>query len=212
METETFLDVLAEKYGTDKRIAESLHGYTTTYYNFLKYKRFEYENVLEIGVENGASHKMWYDFFPNAVIYGIDDFSSKNIYTSKEDIENDRIKIFIGKQEDKNFLDNTFNNIMFDMIIDDGSHFSTHQQKSFDYLWDKLKPNGYYCIEDLGEYTVRKYREFDDIRSSTVIWLFSLIMRYPFSYFIAKERLNKMVHEIKEITIIGAELGIIIKK
>ena len=43
------------------------------------------------------------------------------------------------------------NNITFelDIIIDDGGHKMSHQQLSLKYLFKKLKPNGYYIIEDL---------------------------------------------------------------
>lgn len=72
------LELLARKYGTDKRTNDAgqniYHGYTDTYYELFKDDRYDKLNILEIGVQNGFSHKMWADFFPNSMIYGIDTF------------------------------------------------------------------------------------------------------------------------------------------
>jgi hypothetical protein len=38
---------------------------------------------------------------------------------------------------------------MFDYIIDDGSHRPAHQVRSFELLWDRVKPGGKYFIEDI---------------------------------------------------------------
>ena len=45
--------------------------------------------------------------------------------------------------------------ISFDIIIDDGSHYSPHQQKTLGYLFPKLKAGGLFIIEDL-HYTPKK--------------------------------------------------------
>jgi ribonuclease BN (tRNA processing enzyme) len=37
----------------------------------------------------------------------------------------------------------------FDVIIDDGSHQSQHQQVTFEHLWPALKSGGVYVIEDV---------------------------------------------------------------
>jgi hypothetical protein len=97
------LDILARKYGTDKRTndpgqPQMYHGYVEKYYELFKANRNINTSILEIGVREGWSHRMWYDFFPNATIYGIDNFDDsiyKSINFKKEDLENDRIKIFI---------------------------------------------------------------------------------------------------------------------
>lgn len=42
-----------------------------------------------------------------------------------------------------------FTEIECDIIIDDGSHISSHQILTFNVLWDKLKIGGLYFIEDI---------------------------------------------------------------
>ena len=205
------LEILARKFNTDKRTNDKdqniYHGYTDTYYQLFANKKFEYKNILEIGVQEGRSHLMWYEFFPNTIIYGID-LGTDPLY---KDISNDRIKIIIGDQSDKEIIDNNFKDIELNLIIDDGSHCSWHQQLSFKYLWPKLKSGGYYIIEDLDTCYNRKFRETDDMSSSTVYWLESIMKNEPFSYYINIDELKIIIQEIKSIVFSG-ELGIILKK
>jgi hypothetical protein len=207
------LDLLARKYGTDKRTNDPgqniYHSYTEFYYDIFKDEKLKYTNILEIGVMNGASHFMWKDFFPNAMIYGIENFSDPAcVNIKKEDIECNRIKIIIGDQSDENLINENFKNIIFDMIVDDGSHRSWHQQKSFKYLWPKLKSGGIYIIEDLGVCQIREFREFDDIRSATTEWIKSIVNGNYFSYYnISRDEIG----DIDKIMGIG-ELGVFYKK
>ena len=102
--------------------------------------------LLEIGVKYGASLRVWKDFFPNGLIYGIDIEKS---YALTED----RIKTFTGSQADTKFLKKIVKEVgKFDFIIDDGSHLSTDQITSFDYLFEHgLKAGGTYFIEDMDQ-------------------------------------------------------------
>ena len=130
---------LGNKYGTDK----VGHGYLPIYQNYLGWNRLVIENVVEIGIAQGASLKMWRDFFPNAIIHGIDLFD-KSIYNE------DRIKTYIGDQGNMAFLhDFAYPINPIDLIIDDGSHKCDDQIKSFNVLFKSLKSGGYYIIEDL---------------------------------------------------------------
>jgi hypothetical protein len=213
------LDILARKYGTDKRTNDNeeaiYHGYTDVYDKLFSPKKKLCKNLLEIGVREGWSHKMWYEFFPNAMIYGIDNFSDvvyESIDFEIDQIENDRIKIFIGDQSDHEFLEISFQNIEFDIIIDDGSHRSWHQQLSFKYLFPKLKSGGYYIIEDLScAEGLREFREYDDIRSSTPEWIRSIQRKHFFSYYFSSEESEVFSKNIKGAYFVG-ELGVIIKK
>ena len=203
-ETLNELDILARKYGTDKRTNDInqyiYHEYTNTYYKYLFPRKFDIKNLLEIGVREGASHHMWANFLPNATIYGIDNFLDPLCTVPKEEIENNpQIKIIVGDQSDKKVL-NKFRKIPLDIIIDDGSHCSWDHQKSFDGLWDYLLPGGYYFFEDLNVCFNRDFREFDDMRSSTLRWLHTMnIGEIPFSYYIKEERMKKIFNQIKSV-------------
>ena len=87
------LDQLALKYGADK-CPQIKHGYTPYYYNLLNDRRLTIKKVLEIGAGEGASLRMWSDFFPNALVYGADNQDNR---VFKED----RIEVFKCDQYSK---------------------------------------------------------------------------------------------------------------
>jgi hypothetical protein len=98
--------------------------------------------------DDGRALKSYYDYFSNAQIFGLD-INDKSIFN------NDRIKTFILDQSKTQDLDSFVNycksnNIQFDFILDDGSHDVEHQQLTFGKLFELIKPNGFYIIEDLG--------------------------------------------------------------
>lgn len=139
------LTQLANTYKSDKGTTEgSCHGFSEIYDDYLSDQRHEVKNVLEIGIWDGSSLNMWYDYFPNANIIGLD-------IEQKTQYENDRITCNIIDQSSESslqeFVDNT--DILFDFIIDDGSHHMRDQQITFAYFFKLLKPGGIYVIEDL---------------------------------------------------------------
>ena len=75
--------------------------------------------ILEIGVFNGDSLKIWREYFTNAIICGFDIDDKK--------ISIPGVDILIGDQTDPIFLSSLLNKYKnFDIIIDDGSHVSKH--------------------------------------------------------------------------------------
>jgi 23S rRNA U2552 (ribose-2'-O)-methylase RlmE/FtsJ len=120
-------------------------SYLHIYERYLNELRDEDISVLEIGVRDGASLRMWKTYFRNAHIYGID------IDPRCKSSEEERIHVEIGSQDNAKFLDNCFGgDKKFDVIIDDGSHINSLTIASFNNLFEKrLKPGGYYIIEDL---------------------------------------------------------------
>ena len=204
------LEQLAVKYGTDKQM--KYHNYIPVYEKLLEPHRNIYTNILEIGVREGGSHKMWYDYFPHAMIYGVDNMSDVTVKDMSImdylcGIENDRIKIYIGSQTDEALLNRHFDKEQLDLIIDDGGHHSKLHQECFKIMWPKLKQGHYYIIEDLATCYMRDFREFDDVRSSTINWLQSIMQNKFFSYYMD----DSCMKEIESVQIIG-ELGIIKKR
>lgn len=140
------LKFLALKHGTDKLA----HGYIEFYGKHFYPIRRKKLNILEIGIggykrpqDGGESLRMWKDYFPNSIIYGIDVYD-------KSPHQEKRIKIFRGSQNDPDFLKDVAQTAgFFDIIIDDGSHINEHVITSFNALFPFLSSNGYYVIEDL---------------------------------------------------------------
>jgi hypothetical protein len=150
----TSLTVLAIKYGTDKWT----HGYIPKYEKYFSPLRQKKLNILEIGIggykypkAGGESLRMWKEYFPNSMIYGID------IYDKKPH-EEERIRVFQGSQDDPEFLKKVVKKTgSLDLIIDDGSHVSEHVISSFWTLFPLLSNNGIYVIEDLQTSYIPKY-------------------------------------------------------
>lgn len=135
------LNELCLKYGTDK--SSTLHNYSEKYENyFLKLKDTKLK-ILEIGIQNGFSLKTWEEYFQNSEIYGIDIHDCSRFNT-------ERVKTFICNQTDLNKLKEINEQYgPFDIIIDDGSHYSRDMKKTFDFLFPLLNKNGLYVVEDL---------------------------------------------------------------
>lgn len=104
--------------------------------------------VLEIGVYKGASLKLWKSYFgESSVLVGVDIDPECSQYASPSD----QVHVRIGSQGDRDFLRSVAAEFgPFDLIIDDGSHCSSHQIASFNALFDVgLKMQGIYFVEDL---------------------------------------------------------------
>jgi hypothetical protein len=167
---------IANLCNTDKgTVVSECHGYTEFYHDIFNKCNNRYVNILEIGVCDGGSLKMYDAFFNGKCnIYALD-------IEDKSKYDTDNIHTFIcdqGSREDlKNFKDK-IGDIKFDFIIDDGSHICEHQTTSFYCLHDLLKKDGVYIIEDLHTY------EWDDVNNSP---LYSLIFNTPFTYLSPEE-------------------------
>lgn len=135
----TILTKLGVKYNTDKAY---LHNFTDFYFEHLSGYTETYTNILEIGIWDGGSLKMWEEFFKNSKIHGID-IEEKSKYDSE------RIKTYLCSQTNTTLLNELFEDNSLDMIIDDGSHVISHQQISLKYLLSKVKSGGIYILEDL---------------------------------------------------------------
>lgn len=135
------LNQIAIEEKTDK--SSLIHNYCEKYELYFNQIRYRKLKILEIGVQNGFSLKMWKNYFANSLIYGIDikDCSHFN---------EDRIKNFCFSQTDVSKL-NQINKEYgpFDIIIDDGSHINEHMVETFNCMFPLLNKDGYYILEDL---------------------------------------------------------------
>lgn len=143
----SLLQQLGRKYGTDK--SSNSHtfkkkSYCDIYDKYFINIRNKVKTFVEIGIKSGCSLKMWEEYFPNATIYGID------IDPSCKKYEKGRIKCLIGDQNDEKFLLEVKKEIgKYDILLDDGSHITLHQIKTFNILYENCDENGFYIIEDL---------------------------------------------------------------
>jgi len=150
------LDILNEKkYSTDKH---TVHRYIQEFYEeeFAKYRSTS-TNVLEIGVLNGGSLKLWRDYFSRGRIVGIDIYKRVSMKTVQENVQGYDVELYevdsfnSGKEFDQSRKDfiNQFSTEGFDIIIDDGLHTEEAQYRSFYNFKELINPGGIYVIEDV---------------------------------------------------------------
>ena len=153
------LTSLANKFRSDKGTTHGAapHKYTYLYDLILDRYRQAPISFLEIGLAIGGpevfgpverqvdspSVQMWLEYFPKAHIHGFDisDFSH---------LRHPRFTFIRGDSNSPDDVQRLANAApYFDVIIDDGSHASYHQQLAFRTLYPKLRAGGTYVIEDL---------------------------------------------------------------
>jgi hypothetical protein len=147
---------LANRYGSDKGSAK--HRYSELYQMlFLPYRqraiRFLEMGLMIGGPELGGSAdrqttdapsvRMWLEYFPKAKVFGLDvsDFSWF------DDPRFTFLRCDMDRRE--NIAAAAAALPVLDIIIDDASHASHHQQYGFLELFPKLASGGLYIIEDL---------------------------------------------------------------
>lgn len=134
------LDFLGDVTRTDKCSYD--HNYLDKYEFFLKKFKNEAINVLELGVFGGSSLRLWKNYFSQAVITGVD------IEPSCVNYRQERIDIVIGDLANTDVLED-LKQVNPTIIIDDASHFWSHQIKALFTLFDSLPHGGVYILEDM---------------------------------------------------------------
>jgi hypothetical protein len=135
------------------RLIDKWVHYLEVYHRHFQRLRGRPCTVLEIGVYHGGSLQMWRHYFgPEARIIGVD--ANPRCATLAEP----GIEIHIGDQADRGFLRRLKASAgPFDIVIDDGGHTMMQQMVSLEELFDAVKPDGIYLVEDLHTSYWREY-------------------------------------------------------
>ena len=188
-----YLTYLANLYHSDKgNFWGNRHNYTKYYHKYFKSIRHKQDlNVLEIGLCRGLNEgwkqndvpslRIWLKYFPYATIYGFDcsDFSffkHNKIYIYKGDQGNiNDLRDFISKTK-----------VEFDLIIDDGSHASHHQQISLGILFPHVKKGGFYVIEDM-DWQPSEIEKEESVRTEKLLLSFKQDGKFSSQYLTKSE-------------------------
>lgn len=130
-------------YSTDK---QNHHDYIVSYYD-LEFSPRKNDDIklMEIGVLNGNSLRVWKKWFNRITLYGVDNLAEisevnltdlDGVYVYNDDAYGDE---FLNKFEDD----------FFDYIIDDGPHTLQSQIYSIEKWFNKVKSGGKLIIEDV---------------------------------------------------------------
>lgn len=140
--SESLLDQIGLRTQTDK--ASNGHGYLVYYQSVLQHLKDEPITLIELGAggyefpdRGGQSHRMWEQYFPKAHVITVDLYPKQMIPKSQ----------FVQASQDDITLRDRLP--MADIIIDDASHINSLTITTLENLWCKVKPGGYYIVEDV---------------------------------------------------------------
>lgn len=143
------LQSLVDNTRTDKNTS---HSYLPVYEKLFLSKKDTAQHILEIGIALGGSIKLWNDYFTQATIVGVDNFSAYQLPSDLKNIETfPRISLYHSTDayspEAIKKLD-----VLFDIIVDDGPHTLESQIQALQLYLPKLAPQGILIIEDIQDY------------------------------------------------------------
>jgi len=118
--------------------------YIDVYETYLRKFRNRPVNMLEIGVFKGGSLQIFKKYLgKKARIFGLD------INPDCQAYDEDRIKVYIGDQEDKVFMKALADKLpKLHIVLDDGGHSMAQQINTFEVLYPRLALGGAYICED----------------------------------------------------------------
>lgn len=187
---------LADFYGSDKGTFLSAHSYTRIYEKFFRGLRCRPICLVEIGlcrpdadarrvavagksIISGfrtPSLDMWRAYFPKATLFGfdIDDFSYVKI---------EGCTIMRGDAASRDCLDELIRAIRrpIDILIDDASHLSHHQQLCLGMLFPKMASGGMYIIEDM-HWQDSRFEKIDALKTRQLLRKFQVQGIFESSY------------------------------
>jgi hypothetical protein len=140
--------------------AENGHAKYDWYFPFFDdaLRGVKVERLLEIG-NSAGSLRAWIECFPKAEIVGLDvnhtgPSGQDDHHAMAEAVDN--FFFVLGNQADLVTL-NALGS--FDVVVDDGGHHSFEQIASFETLFPRMRPGGWYFIEDLHCSYVESYQD-----------------------------------------------------
>lgn len=159
-----------------------LHSYLPVYEEILSPYREKAMNVLEIGLFNGASLLMWEKYFTKAKVCGIDcdERPHGGMADLRPLIAEGTHNIVIGDAENKNDIEKYFNDIKFDVVIEDAGHDIDQQLKMYVTLKPYLNKGSIYIIEDIQDIDKTKniFENIDPEKQIKIIDLRQVKNRY----------------------------------
>ena len=225
------LTELGLKYKTDKAWHKKHTEIYSGIFDYFGVDKDSELNILEVGVAHGRSHLMWYDYFKNSNIIGIDIMRVDEYYMTDHPIygsrltppddkkwtleyiknilkKDDRLDLYHSCQTDKKVISQIIDKYeKFDIIIDDASHISDNTRQTFNLLFPALKSKGMYIIEDLENFGSKIQSE---VRADVVNWE----KNKEFSYLKNYEEISdvRLIHS-KDFVDVNEDfvLGVIIK-
>jgi hypothetical protein len=134
---------IAARHDTDKA-----PWFTRVYDAFLREHRDEPLRLLEIGLFNGGSLRMWREYLPNAKLFGLD--VDERCLDYELEVPDSMVRLIdqANPTDLELFVEESGGD--FDFVLDDGGHTMIQQIVSFEVLFPHVRSGGVYVIEDVG--------------------------------------------------------------
>jgi SAM-dependent methyltransferase len=179
---------IGKKYDTDKSsqrenvsITRHCHPYTLFYDSlFREYKDTKLE-VAEIGILEGASIRMWREYFQNSHITGFE--YDMNLINNFKDTERVTLAYMDVKNKSSIIASLKNQNKVYDIIIEDSTHYFEDQIRVIENAHQYLKDGGVLIIEDI----FRSYDENDYYNA-----LAPILDNFQDFYFVDLEHVNRV--------------------
>ena len=125
-------------------------GYLAEYVRVLGPQLARMSLVVELGVAEGASLLAWSRLCPQANCLGVDRKFSPTLPATLDRLKlTDRVSLLECDHTDVRRIDAAIEGSP-DLIVDDGSHLLEPARRCFFGLFERLAPEGWYCLEDWG--------------------------------------------------------------
>lgn len=156
----TLLEI-ANQYTESNKHSEHCVHYFDIYDKYFSPIRDKDITLLEIGIFRGGSLRMWKEYFTNSTVIGVD--INLPLPVDQRIIDAGALA-YHGDATNKELITHIIKEHgNLDIIIDDGSHYSREQIKSFQLFFPHLKNGGIYIIEDLFPSYWSSHREKDEL-------------------------------------------------
>lgn len=138
------------RYSSDDKFGDkgTVHSYIPVYEKILKPYRQTSKVVLEIGIFNGVSLRMWEEYFDTEEVHGVD---ISDQFGLCQMIAEGCHKITLMDACNSEAVESCFKGVVFDVIVEDASHSLDDQLQIYKNFRNRMAPDGIYVIEDVAD-------------------------------------------------------------
>lgn len=159
------------------------HPYTLFYDGLFKSKKDASLKIAELGILDGASLRMWREYFTNSSLYGFE-YNTALIDQFKNNDSNERVTLATIDVTNKDSIVSAFHNMneQYDIIIEDTTHQFEDQIRVVENIHSYLKPGGVLIVEDI----FKSYHE-----QSYIDRLQPILHHFQDYYFVELDHVNR---------------------
>lgn len=131
----------------------TVHSYIEVYEELFAPYRTTSKRILEIGLFEGHSMRLWEEYFQGAEVHGVDlsDTPHCGLADLRPMLAEGTHKISFMDAANLIEVEHIFNDMKFDVVIEDANHYLEDQIAIWNNMRSRLVPDGLYIIEDVAD-------------------------------------------------------------